>query len=71
MTDAGIKIIEELYDEWSANLAAPTVDGEDVIMIDEDEPSPEKQLEELRNVFAKYQPQIEKNEWIKSILDTL
>ncbi|KAJ7512587.1 muts domain V-domain-containing protein [Mycena galericulata] len=65
ITDQGIKIVEELLSTWAAERAE---DGEDVVMIDD---SPEAQLEELKRCVAQFQPRIESNPWLISVLGSL
>ncbi|KAL0958358.1 hypothetical protein HGRIS_000500 [Hohenbuehelia grisea] len=69
VTADGIKIIEDILQEWSSD--EPTVDGEDIVMGDGAAKSPEEQLAELQRIVAKFQPQVEQNEWIKSLLVAL
>ncbi|KAJ7201637.1 muts domain V-domain-containing protein [Mycena pura] len=64
VTDEGIKIVEELFETWAAQ---PAVDGEDVIMDD----AAEVQLEELKRCVAQFQPRIETNPWLVSVLTSL
>ncbi|KAJ6491405.1 muts domain V-domain-containing protein [Mycena vitilis] len=64
ITDQGINIVDELLSAW----AQPTGDGEDIVMEDD---SPEAQLEELKRCVAQFQPQIEANPWLVSILGSL
>jgi DNA mismatch repair protein MSH2 len=66
LTDEGIKLVEELLLEWSSQSGG--ADGEDVVMEDD---SPEAQLEELKRCVAKFQPQIEANPWLVSVLGSL
>ncbi|KAJ7652226.1 DNA mismatch repair protein [Mycena rosella] len=64
LTEEGIKIVEELLSAW----AQPTNDSEDVVMADD---SPEAQLEELKRCVAQFQPRIEANPWLVSVLGSL
>ncbi|KAJ7255196.1 hypothetical protein C8J57DRAFT_1075743, partial [Mycena rebaudengoi] len=66
LTDEGIKLVEELLLEWSSQSGG--ADGEDVVMEDD---SPEAQLEELKGCVTKFQPQIEANPWLVSMLGSL
>ncbi|KAJ7098387.1 DNA mismatch repair protein [Mycena epipterygia] len=65
LTDEGIKIVEELLTAW---VAPSTEDNEDIIMTDD---SPEAQLEELKRCVAQFQPRIEANPWLVSVLGSL
>lgn len=65
ITDEGIKIVEELLSAWAAQ---PTDDTEDVVMVDD---SPEAQLQELKRCVAQFQPRIETNPWLVSVLGSL
>ncbi|KAF7348478.1 DNA mismatch repair protein 2 [Mycena venus] len=64
LSDEGIKIVDELLSAW----AQPAQDGEDVVMTDD---SPEAQLEELKRCIAEFQPRIEANPWLVSVLGSL
>ncbi|KAJ4001111.1 muts domain V-domain-containing protein [Lentinula boryana] len=64
VTDEGIRIVEDFLRSW-----ASTTDGEDVVM-EEEEASPEQQLEQLKAHVDKFLPQIESNSWLKSLLTT-
>ncbi|KAJ7717304.1 muts domain V-domain-containing protein [Mycena maculata] len=64
VTDEGIKIVEALLSAWADESAE---DG-DVIMVDD---SPETQLEELNRCVAEFQPRIEANPWLVSVLGSL
>jgi DNA mismatch repair protein MSH2 len=64
LTDEGLKIVDELLSAW----AQPAVDGEDVVMTDD---SPQAQLEELKRCVAQFQPRIEANPWLVSVLGSL
>jgi DNA mismatch repair protein MSH2 len=67
VTEEGIRIVEELVQQWSSRM--PTEDGDDMPMsVDE---SPELQLEELRKCFAEFKPRIENNQWLQSIIGNL
>ncbi|KAF7335971.1 DNA mismatch repair protein 2 [Mycena sanguinolenta] len=64
VTDEGIKIVDELLSAW----AHPPQDGEDVVMTDD---SPQAQLEQLKQCVAQFQPRIEANPWLLSVLGSL
>ncbi|EGN91554.1 hypothetical protein SERLA73DRAFT_164445 [Serpula lacrymans var. lacrymans S7.3] len=66
VTENGIKIIEELLQNWASKTSEP--DG-DVIMSDDSTSA--AQLEELRQCVEKYRPQIENNPWIQSLITSL
>lgn len=69
VVDEGTKLVEEVMREWSSTLG----DG-DVVMMDvddEDAENPAKQLEKLRECFAKYQSRLEGNAWVQHLLSTL
>ncbi|KAJ7221858.1 DNA mismatch repair protein [Mycena haematopus] len=64
LTDEGIKLVDELLSTW----ANPPQDGEDVVMTDD---SPQAQLEHLKRCVAEFQPRIEANPWLVSVLGSL
>ncbi|KAJ6454605.1 muts domain V-domain-containing protein [Mycena sanguinolenta] len=64
VTDEGIKIVDELLSAW----AHPPHDGEDVVMTDD---TPQAQLEQLKRCVAQFQPRIEANPWVLSVLGSL
>ncbi|KAJ3736284.1 muts domain V-domain-containing protein [Lentinula guzmanii] len=64
VTDEGIRIVEDFLRSW-----ASMTDGEDVVM-EEEEASPEQQLEQLKAHVDKFLPQIESNSWLKSLITT-
>ncbi|PBK98891.1 DNA mismatch repair protein [Armillaria gallica] len=68
VTNEGIAIVEELLSTWAASQ---TQDGEDVVMEDIDDVSPEVQLEELKRCFDDFRPKIEGNAWLQFLLATL
>lgn len=65
VTEEGVQIMEELLAAWSSS----TQDGEDTIMADD--LSPEAQLEELKKCVAEFQPRIQSNEWLRSVITAL
>lgn len=66
VVEEGIRLVEELLRTWSSQQE----DGEDIVMSD-DEATPEAQLEELKRCVERFRPQIEGNEWLKSLLTSL
>ncbi|KII91117.1 hypothetical protein PLICRDRAFT_51307 [Plicaturopsis crispa FD-325 SS-3] len=68
VTDEGIKIVEDLLRAWSSGSAA---DGEDVVMDESDDQSPEEQLAELKKYVEQFRPQIESNTWLQTVLTSL
>jgi hypothetical protein len=64
ITDEGIKIVDELLSAW----AHQAQDGEDVVMADD---SAQAELEELKRRVAQFQPRIESNPWLVSVLGSL
>ncbi|KAJ7885085.1 muts domain V-domain-containing protein [Mycena olivaceomarginata] len=64
ITDEGIKIVDELLSAW----AHQAQDGEDVVMADD---SAQAELEELKRKVAQFQPRIESNPWLVSVLGSL
>ncbi|THH15823.1 hypothetical protein EW146_g4722 [Bondarzewia mesenterica] len=71
VTEEGIKIVEELLKTWASRTSDSSTagDGEDIVM--SDELSPQAQLEELKACFAEFQPRIEGNAWVRSLLASL
>ncbi|KAG7443335.1 DNA mismatch repair protein [Guyanagaster necrorhizus] len=69
VTNEGIAIVEELLSTWAASQKQG--DDEDVVMEDIDGISAESQLEELKRCFDAFQPKIEGNAWLQSLLATL
>lgn len=67
VTEEGIKIMEELLRTWSSQ--DPQKDGEDIVM--SDDLSPEAQLDQLRQCVNSFRPQIENNEWLRSVINSL
>ena len=67
VVEEGTKIIEEMLHAWASKSAH---DGEDVVM-DDDDVSPEEQLEELRRCVEQFRPRIESNPWAQSLLAAL
>ncbi|KAJ7054473.1 muts domain V-domain-containing protein [Mycena amicta] len=65
ITEEGMQIVDELLAAWSSGKAQD--DDEDILMED----SPEAQLEELKRHVAEFQPRIEANPWIVSVLGTV
>ncbi|KAF7323675.1 DNA mismatch repair protein 2 [Mycena kentingensis (nom. inval.)] len=68
VTEEGMQIVEELLAAW-----AKEAEDEDVIMRDvgTDADSPEAQLEELKKHVAQFQPRIDANAWLVSVLGNL
>ncbi|KAF8217826.1 DNA mismatch repair protein [Mycena galopus ATCC 62051] len=64
LTDEGMKLVDELLSAW----AQPAQDGEDIVMTDD---SPQAQLEQLKRCVAQFQPRIEANPWLVSVLGSL
>jgi len=69
VVEEGTKIVEELLRTWASRTSEQ--DGDDVIMLDADEPSPTAQLEELKRCIEQFRPRIESNPWVQHILTTL
>ncbi|KAL7284083.1 hypothetical protein ACG7TL_001363 [Trametes sanguinea] len=63
VVEEGTRIVEELLRTWAETQSGH--DGEDVVMGDE-EPSLEAQLEELKRCVEKFRPQIESNPWVQN-----
>ncbi|OSD08187.1 DNA mismatch repair protein [Trametes coccinea BRFM310] len=68
VVEEGTRIVEELLRTWAETQSGH--DGEDVVMGDE-EPSLEAQLEELKRCVEKFRPQIESNPWVQNVLASL
>lgn len=69
VVEEGTQIVEEMLRAWVSSKAGH--DGEDVIMGDEEEASPEEQLEELRRCVEQFRPRIESNAWAQSLITSL
>lgn len=69
VTEEGVQIMEELLAAWSSSTRTLYQDGEDTIMADD--LSPEAQLEELKKYVAEFQPRIQSNEWLRSVITAL
>lgn len=67
ITKEGVEIMEEILRTWASKTSEQ--DGEDLVMSDDS--TPEKQLEELRKCMESFQPQIEKNPWLQSVISSL
>ncbi len=67
MIEEGTKIVEEMLRTWASKS---TDDGEDIVM-DDDDVSPEEQLEELRRCVEQFRPRIESNAWAQGLLASL
>ncbi|RDX54685.1 DNA mismatch repair protein [Lentinus brumalis] len=65
--EEGTKIVEEMLRTWASKS---TDDGEDIVM-DDDDVSPEEQLEELRRCVEQFRPRIEGNAWAQGLLASL
>ena len=70
-TEEGIQLVEELLRTWSSRVSAGGEDGEDTVMLDQDELSPEAQLAELKHCFAQYQSRLDQNPWIQQLIASL
>ncbi|KAI0937540.1 hypothetical protein AcV7_003542 [Taiwanofungus camphoratus] len=66
--EEGTKIIEELLRDWASHISGQ--DGEDIVMSDE-ALSPADQLEQLKTCINQFQPRIEGNQWVQSVLNSL
>jgi len=66
VTEEGIQIMEGFLRAWSSR--GPINDGEDVVMVGEDDQDAEFQVKELRSCLEDFRPQIEKNQWLRSVL---
>ncbi|KAF7318276.1 DNA mismatch repair protein 2 [Mycena chlorophos] len=66
VTEQGIQIVEELFAAWAAEKAQN--DDEDTLMEDV---SPEAQLEDLKRCVGQFQPRIDANPWLASVLENL
>ena len=69
VVEEGTKIVEELLRTWAANNTQ--ADDEDVVMADDDEPDAAAQLAELKRCFERFQPKLESNAWVQSVLTSL
>ena len=69
VVEEGTKIVEEMLRAWASS--GPGHDGEDVVMGDEEEATPEEQLEELRRCVEQFRPRIEGNAWAQSLIASL
>lgn len=67
--EEGTKIVEEFLRTWAANTAQ--TDDEDVVMADDDESDAAAQLAELKKCFERFQPKLEGNAWVQSVLASL
>ncbi|KAI0746952.1 DNA mismatch repair protein [Daedaleopsis nitida] len=67
VVEEGTKLVEEMLRAW---VAKSGLDGEDIVMGDE-EASPEEQLEELKRCVEQFRPRIESNAWAQGILASL
>ena len=64
VTKEGIQIMEELLQAWASD-----VDGDDIVM--SDELSSAAQLKGLKDCVEEFQPRIENNAWLQSMLTSL
>ncbi|KAA1473044.1 DNA mismatch repair protein [Dentipellis sp. KUC8613] len=75
VTEEGIKLVEEFLRSWSAQSATGQDGDGDVVMVDDNptraDASPEAQLAQLKACFAEFQPRLESNPWVQSLLSTL
>ena len=69
VVEEGTKIVEELLRTWAAN--STQADDEDVVMADDDESDAAAQLAELKRCFEHFQPRLESNAWVQSVLTSL
>ncbi|EPS97986.1 hypothetical protein FOMPIDRAFT_1127467 [Fomitopsis schrenkii] len=69
VVEEGTKIVEELLQAWAANSSQ--ADDEDIVMADDDEPDAAAQLAELKVYFEQFQPRLESNAWVQSVLGSL
>jgi DNA mismatch repair protein MSH2 len=65
--DEGIKIIESLLNAWSSRTSTS---DDDAMMVDgeEDNLDVQAQLNELKKCVEEFQPQIQGNAWVQSLL---
>ncbi|TFY78244.1 hypothetical protein EWM64_g5769 [Hericium alpestre] len=78
VTEEGIQLIEEFLKTWSAQApAGQAVDRDGDVLMSDDAPSQagglsaEAQLAQLKACFAEFQPRLEKNAWVQSVLASL
>ena len=64
--EEGIQIVEDLLRTWAESTSG--TDDEDVVMEDV---SADAQLEELRRCVQAFQPRIEGNAWVQSMISAL
>lgn len=69
VTEEGVQIMEDLLAAWSSSTRTLDQDGDDTVMADD--LSPEAQLEELKKYVAEFQPRIQSNEWLRSVITAL
>ena len=69
VVEEGSRLVEELLRTWASRTTAH--DGEDVVMADDEDDSPEAQLAELRQCVEQFRPQLEQNLWAQRLLETL
>ncbi|KAI0732603.1 DNA mismatch repair protein [Fomitopsis betulina] len=69
VVEEGTRIVEDLLRAWTANSAQ--MDDEDTVMTDDDEPDAATQLAELKVIFERFQPRLEGNTWVQSVLASL
>jgi DNA mismatch repair protein MSH2 len=67
VTDEGIRTIEDFVQTWASMREGNDLDA-DVIMTD---PSPEGQIEQLKECFERFRPGIEGNMWVQSVIASL
>ncbi|KAF8156677.1 DNA mismatch repair protein MSH2 [Crassisporium funariophilum] len=60
----GIQIMEQFFEAWSSHVSS---DGEDILMRDDDN-STEIQLEDLQRRIKEFNPRIEDNQWLQSVI---
>ncbi|KAI0321421.1 DNA mismatch repair protein [Amylostereum chailletii] len=72
-TEEGIRLVEELLKTWSSRVssASRATDGDDVVMSDVHDVSPEAQLDELKTLFAEYQSRLDQNLWVQNVIASL
>ena len=64
MIDAGIDIIESFFDTWSSSVEAQHANG-DVHMEDI-----EQELQDVKDHVNELRPDLEKNPWLSSIIES-
>jgi len=64
--EEGIQIMRGFFRAWSSR--SPDKDGDDIIMVGDDDQNPESHVMELRNCLQEFRPRIEKNQWLQSVL---